>query len=75
MTLFEHDFVAAGSTERPVGGTGRMLQMMTGYRVTQVVRTAAESLVARTRKFARIGGAQITVSAGAIPSLPHRPRR
>ncbi|MFC5850608.1 methyltransferase [Streptomyces chlorus] len=46
MTLFEHDFVAAGSTERPVGDTGRMLQMMTGYWVTQVVRTAAELRIA-----------------------------
>ncbi|MFD5656245.1 methyltransferase [Streptomyces hirsutus] len=46
MTLFEHDFVAAGSTERPVGDTGRMLQMMTGYWVTQVVRTAAELCIA-----------------------------
>ncbi|SDD30363.1 methyltransferase [Streptomyces prasinopilosus] len=46
MTLFEHDFVAAGSIERPVGDTGRMLQMMTGYWVTQVVRTAAELRIA-----------------------------
>ncbi|MEU2596534.1 methyltransferase [Streptomyces hirsutus] len=46
MTLFEHDFVAAGSTERPVGDTGRMLQMTTGYWVTQVVRTAAELRIA-----------------------------
>ncbi|MGY0071329.1 methyltransferase [Streptomyces sp. QTS137] len=46
MTLFEHDFVAAGSTEPPVGDTGRMLQMMTGYWVTQVVRTAAELRIA-----------------------------
>lgn len=46
MTLFEHDFVAAGSAERPVGVTGRMLQMVTGYWVTQVVRTAAELRIA-----------------------------
>ncbi|GAB3972709.1 methyltransferase [Streptomyces sparsus] len=46
MALFEHDFVAAGSTEPPVGETGRMLQMMTGYWVTQVVRTAAELNIA-----------------------------
>ncbi|CAM5374345.1 methyltransferase [Streptomyces atroolivaceus] len=46
MTLFEHDFVAAGSAEQPEGDTGRMLQMMTGYWVTQVVRTAAELRIA-----------------------------
>ncbi|MER6239079.1 methyltransferase [Streptomyces clavifer] len=46
MTLFEHELVAAGSTERPVGDTGRMLQMITGYWVTQVVRTAAELRIA-----------------------------
>ncbi|CAL9591834.1 Mitomycin biosynthesis 6-O-methyltransferase [Nocardiopsis dassonvillei] len=46
MTLFEHDFVAAGSVEPPGDDTGRMLQMMTGYWVTQVVRTAAELHVA-----------------------------
>ncbi|MER5280905.1 methyltransferase [Streptomyces sp. NPDC002809] len=46
MTLFEHDFVAAGSTEPPVGDTGRMLQMTTAYWVTQVVRTAAELHIA-----------------------------
>ncbi|MFC3994907.1 methyltransferase [Nocardiopsis sediminis] len=42
MTLFEHRFVAAGSAEPPGDDTGRMIQMMTGYWVTQVVRTAAE---------------------------------
>ncbi|MEE1942882.1 methyltransferase [Streptomyces sp. TRM 70361] len=46
MTLFEHDFVAAGAGGRPVDDTGRMLQMMTGYWVTQVVRTAAELRIA-----------------------------
>ncbi|MEU3729313.1 methyltransferase [Streptomyces sp. NPDC033538] len=46
MTLFEHDFVAAGSAEPPGDDTGRMLQMMTGYWVTQVVRTAAELRIA-----------------------------
>ncbi|MFD3687089.1 methyltransferase [Nocardiopsis sp. NPDC058631] len=46
MTLFEHDFVAAGSAEPPRDDTGRMLQMMTGYWVTQVVRTAAELRIA-----------------------------
>ncbi|WP_444960506.1 methyltransferase [Nocardiopsis sp. M1B1] len=46
MTLFEHDFVAAGSAEPPGDVTGRMLQMMTGYWVTQVVRTAAELRIA-----------------------------
>lgn len=46
MTLFEHDFVAAGSVEPPGDDTGRMLQMMTGYWVTQVVRTAAELRIA-----------------------------
>ncbi|MFD3732592.1 methyltransferase [Streptomyces sp. NPDC058632] len=46
MTLFEHDFVAAGSAEPPGNDTGRMLQMMTGYWVTQVVRTAAELHIA-----------------------------
>ncbi|MGC9496259.1 methyltransferase [Streptomyces sp. WG7] len=54
MTLFEHDFVAAGSTEPPVDDTGRMLQMMTGYWVTQVVRTAAELRIA---DHLRAGGA------------------
>ncbi|MGP3755687.1 methyltransferase [Streptomyces sp. IBSNAI001] len=46
MSLFEHEFTAAGSAGRPVGDTGRMLQMMTGYWVTQVVRTAAELHIA-----------------------------
>ncbi|MFJ8332143.1 methyltransferase [Streptomyces sp. NPDC094437] len=46
MTLFEHRFVATGSAAAPEGETGRMLQMMTGYWVTQVVRTAAELHVA-----------------------------
>jgi SAM-dependent methyltransferase len=46
MTLFEHPFVAAGSGQPPVGDTGRMIQMMTGYWVTQVVRTAAELRIA-----------------------------
>ncbi|MEW2065766.1 methyltransferase [Streptomyces sp. NPDC007346] len=46
MTLFERDFVAAGSVEPPGDDTGRMLQMMTGYWVTQVVRTAAELRIA-----------------------------
>ncbi|MEV6133699.1 methyltransferase [Streptomyces violaceusniger] len=46
MALFEHPFVAAGSARPPVGDTGRMMQMMTGYWVTQVVRTAAELRIA-----------------------------
>lgn len=46
MTLFEHPFVAAGSAEPPADDTGRMLQMITGYWVTQIVRTAAELRVA-----------------------------
>ncbi|MFC4562043.1 methyltransferase [Nocardiopsis mangrovi] len=46
MTLFERQFVAAGSAEAPADDTGRMIQMMTGYWVTQVVRTAAELRIA-----------------------------
>jgi predicted O-methyltransferase YrrM len=46
MTLFEHEFVAAGSADPPRDATGRMLQMMTGYWVTQVVRSAAELRIA-----------------------------
>lgn len=46
MTLFEHDLVPAGSTEPPGDDTGRMLQMVTGYWVTQVVRCAAELRIA-----------------------------
>ncbi|MBI0375857.1 methyltransferase [Streptomyces albiflaviniger] len=46
MTLFEHPFVAAGSATPPVDDTGRMLQMFTGYWVTQMVRTAAELRIA-----------------------------
>lgn len=46
MALFEHPFFPAGSAHPPVDDTGRMLQMMTGYWVTQVVRTAAELRIA-----------------------------
>ncbi|OON79599.1 methyltransferase [Streptomyces tsukubensis] len=42
MALFEHPLVPAGAVEPAAGDTGRMLQMITGYWVTQVVRTAAE---------------------------------
>ncbi|WBB62011.1 methyltransferase [Streptomyces sp. WMMC500] len=46
MTLFEHPFVAAGSDRSPAGDTGRLIQMITGYMLTQVVRTAAELRIA-----------------------------
>src|SRR5262245_28201326 len=46
MTLFEHPFVPAGSAAPAADDTGRMIQMMTGYWVTQVVRTAAELRIA-----------------------------
>ncbi|WP_328661679.1 methyltransferase [Streptomyces sp. NBC_00334] len=46
MPLFEHPLAPAGSAEPAVGDTGRMLQMITGYWVTQVVRTAAELRIA-----------------------------
>jgi hypothetical protein len=46
MAVFDGSFVAAGSAEPPVGDAGRMMQMVTGYWVTQVVRTAAELRIA-----------------------------
>ncbi|WBB62024.1 methyltransferase [Streptomyces sp. WMMC500] len=46
MALFEHPFVAAGSDRSPAGDTGRLIQMITGYMLTQVVRTAAELRIA-----------------------------
>lgn len=46
MTLYEYPLVPAGSAEPAVEDTGRMLQMITGYWVTQVVRTAAELRIA-----------------------------
>ncbi|MBO8190301.1 methyltransferase [Streptomyces oryzae] len=46
MALFDHPLVAAGSVKAPVGDTQRLLQMVMGYQVTQVVRTAAELRIA-----------------------------
>ncbi|MGW3353501.1 methyltransferase [Nonomuraea rubra] len=46
MTLFEHPFFPVGSAETPADDTAQMIQMMTGYWVTQMVRTAAELRIA-----------------------------
>ncbi|MFH8470898.1 methyltransferase [Streptomyces sp. NPDC017991] len=46
MTLFDHPLVPAGSAEAASDETGRMLQMITGYWVTQITRTAAEFRIA-----------------------------
>ncbi|MFI9585842.1 methyltransferase [Streptomyces sp. NPDC052236] len=72
MTLFEHDFVAAGSTEQPVGDTGRMLQMMTGYWVTQVVRTAAELRIADHLHVGGATPAEVAVAESLDPDSAFR---
>ncbi|MCF3960863.1 acetylserotonin O-methyltransferase [Streptomyces fuscigenes] len=46
MTLYEEPLTPAGSAKPAQGETGRMFQMITGYWVTQVVRTAAELHIA-----------------------------
>lgn len=46
MSLFRHPLVPAGSPEPAEGEPSRMLQMITGYWVTQIVRTAAELHIA-----------------------------
>ncbi|MFF3171137.1 methyltransferase [Streptomyces sp. NPDC057900] len=46
MTLYENPLTPAGSAKPADGDAGRMFQMITGYWVTQVVRTAAELNIA-----------------------------
>ncbi|GAA3726269.1 methyltransferase [Streptomyces tremellae] len=46
MTLYEKPLTPAGSAKPADGEAGRMFQMITGYWVTQVVRTAAELHIA-----------------------------
>jgi SAM-dependent methyltransferase len=41
MALFDHPFTPSGSAEPPDGDVGRLLEMITGYWSTQLVRTAA----------------------------------
>ncbi|MFI8201204.1 methyltransferase [Streptomyces sp. NPDC085937] len=72
MTLFEHDFVAAGSVERPVGATGRMLQMVTGYWVTQVVCTAAELRIADHVHGTGATAAEVAEAESADPDATFR---
>ncbi|TDQ54243.1 methyltransferase [Actinorugispora endophytica] len=72
MTLFEHPFVASGSAEPPVDDTGRMIQMMTGYWVTQVVRTAAELRIADHVAHGEATAAQIAEAESLDPSATFR---
>lgn len=46
MTLYEHPLTPAGSAKPAGGEAARMFQMITGYWVTQVLRTAAELNIA-----------------------------
>ncbi|WP_037970549.1 methyltransferase [Streptosporangium amethystogenes] len=72
MTLFEHDFVAAGSAEPPRDDTGRMLQMMTGYWVTQLVRTAAELRIADHLQADGATPAEVAVAESLDPEATFR---
>ncbi|GHJ41542.1 methyltransferase [Streptomyces sp. TS71-3] len=72
MTFFEHPFVAAGSSEPPVGDTGRMMQMITGYWVTQVVRTAAELRIADHLHDGGATAAQVATAESLEPGSAFR---
>jgi SAM-dependent methyltransferase len=72
MTLFEHPFVAAGSLEPLVDDTGRMIQMMTGYWVTQVVRTAAELRIADHLHAGGATAAQVAEAESLDPGAAFR---
>ncbi|MFF1463343.1 methyltransferase [Streptomyces sp. NPDC058330] len=72
MTLFEHDLVATGSAGPPVGDTGRMLQMITGYWVTQVVRSAAELRIADHLHPAGATAAEVAAAESLDPGSTYR---
>ncbi|MFI6345445.1 methyltransferase [Streptomyces sp. NPDC050560] len=72
MTLYEHPLTPAGSAEPAGGEAGRMFQMITGYWVTQVVRTAAELNIADHLRAGPATAAEMAREESLDPSATHR---
>lgn len=72
MTLYERPLTPAGSAKPASGEAGRMFQMITGYWVTQVVRTAAELNIADHLRSGPATAADIARAESLDPSATLR---